>query len=59
MARTIMDEFLGERVDMIEHQLAHQVKNVNGRTYNRTVHLPARRDMMQRFADYLDSLSTH
>lgn len=56
MARTIMDEVLGERVDLIEHQLAHQVKDVNGRAYNRTAHLPARREMMQRWADYLDKL---
>ena len=55
-ARTIMDEVLGERVDLIEHQLAHAVKDVNGRAYNRTAHLPARRDMMQRWADYLDQL---
>lgn len=55
-ARTIMDEVLGERVDLIEHQLAHAVKDVNGRAYNRTAHLPARRDMMQRWADYLDKL---
>lgn len=56
MARTIMDEVLGERVDLIEHQLAHAVKDVNGRAYNRTAHLPARREMMQRWADYLDKL---
>jgi integrase len=56
MARTIMDEVLGERVDLIEHQLAHQVKDVNGRAYNRTAHLPARREMMQRWADYLDKI---
>jgi integrase len=56
MARTIMDEVLGERVDLIEHQLAHAVKDPNGRAYNRTAHLPARRDMMQRWADYLDQL---
>ncbi len=55
-ARTIMDEVLGERVDLIEHQLAHAVKDVNGRAYNRTAHLPARREMMQRWADYLDKL---
>lgn len=53
-ARTILDEVLGERVDLIEHQLAHEVKDPNGRAYNRTAHLPARRDMMQRWADYLD-----
>jgi integrase len=56
MARTILDEVLGERVDLIEHQLAHAVKDPNGRAYNRTSHLPARRAMMQRWADYLDSL---
>ncbi|MDD0838740.1 integrase arm-type DNA-binding domain-containing protein [Curvibacter sp. HBC61] len=55
-ARTIMDEVLGERVDLIEHQLAHAVKDPNGRAYNRTAHLPARREMMQRWADYLDKL---
>ena len=56
MARTIMDEVLGERVDLIEHQLAHAVKDPNGRAYNRTAHLPARIEMMQRWADYLDKL---
>ncbi len=56
MARTILDEVLEERVDLIEHQLAHAVKDVNGRAYNRTAHLPARRAMMQRWADYLDTL---
>jgi integrase len=57
MARTILDEVLGERVDFIEHQLAHMVKDANGRAYNRTAHLPARREMMQRWADYLDKLA--
>lgn len=55
-ARTILDEVLAERVDLIEHQLAHAVKDPNGRAYNRTAHLPARREMMQRWADYLDRL---
>lgn len=56
MARTMMDEVLGERVDLIEHQLAHAVKDPNGRAYNRTAHLQARREMMQRWADYLDKI---
>lgn len=56
MARTILDEVLGERVDLIEHQLAHAVIDPNGRAYNRTAHLPARRMMMQRWADYLDRI---
>lgn len=55
-ARTILDEVLGERVDLIEHQLAHAVKDTNGRAYNRTAHLPARKAMMQRWSDYLDQL---
>lgn len=59
MARTILDEVLEERVDLIEHQLAHAVKDANGRAYNRTAHLPARRLMMQRWADYLDTLRNH
>lgn len=56
MARTILDEVLGERPDLIEHQLAHAVRDPNGRAYNRTAHLPERRRMMQRWADYLDEL---
>ena len=56
MARTIGDEVLGFRVDLIEHQLSHAVKDPNGRAYNRTAHLPARREMMQQWADYLDTL---
>jgi integrase len=55
-ARTILDEVLGYRVDYIEHQLAHAVKDPNGRAYNRTAHLPERRKMMQGWADYLDAL---
>jgi len=56
MARTILDEVLKVRPDYIEHQLAHAVRDPNGRAYNRTAHLAERRDMMQRWADYLDRL---
>ncbi len=56
MARTILDEVLVFRPDIIEHQLAHTVKDPLGRAYNRTAHLPARKEMMQAWADYLDSL---
>ncbi len=58
MARTLLDEVLGFRIDIIEHQLAHAVKDPNGRAYNRTAHLPERRKMMQAWADYLDRLRT-
>lgn len=56
MARTMLDEVLHEPIHLIEHQLAHTVKDPLGRAYNRTSHLPERNAMMQRWADYLDGL---
>lgn len=58
MARTLLDEVLQVRPELIEHQLAHSVRDPLGRAYNRTKHLPQRRKMMQQWADYLDSLKT-
>jgi integrase len=58
-ARTILDEVLGYRPDWIEHQLAHEIKDPNGRAYNRTAHLDSRKEMMQRWADYLDELRSN
>lgn len=55
-ARTILDEVLGVRPDFIEHQLAHSVRDPNGRAYNRTAHLPERHKMMQTWANYLEKL---
>jgi integrase len=55
-ARTILDEVLAFRADFIEHQLAHEVRDPNGRAYNRTAHLAERKRMMQAWADYLDKL---
>lgn len=54
MARTVLDEVLHFRPDYIEHQLAHTVKDPNGRAYNRTAHLAERCKMMAAWADYLD-----
>ena len=56
MARTLLDEVLNFPVDWIEHQLAHAVKDPNGRAYNRTKHLAQRHVMMQAWGDYLDRL---
>jgi integrase len=56
MARTILDEVLHVRPEIVEHQLAHAVRDPLGRAYNRTTHLPERRKMMQTWADYLDGL---
>lgn len=56
MARTILDEVLHVRPEIVEHQLAHAVRDPLGRAYNRTTHLPERKKMMQAWADYLDEL---
>lgn len=56
-ARTILDEVLKVRVDLIEHQLAHAVRDANGRAYNRTSHVDDRKIMMQQWADYLDLIT--
>ncbi|WP_420837029.1 tyrosine-type recombinase/integrase [Aliidiomarina shirensis] len=47
MARTILDEVLGYRVEYIEQQLGHAVKDANARAYNRPMHLDQRTEMMQ------------
>jgi integrase len=56
-ARTLLDEVLGFRVDLIEAQLAHAVRDALGTAYNRTSFLPERKAMMQRWADYLGVLA--
>jgi integrase len=56
MARTMLDEQLNYRTDFVEHQLAHAVRDPNGRAYNRTAHIAERKKMMQAWADYLDAL---
>lgn len=57
MARTILDEQIGFRPDIVEQQLAHAVRDPQGRAYNRTAHLAERRKMMQAWADYLDAVA--
>jgi len=54
--RTICDEVLGERPDLLEHQLAHRVRDPLGRAYNRTSFLRERHRIMAVWADYLDTL---
>lgn len=55
-ARTILAERLNYPADYIEQQLSHAVKDSNGRAYNRTQYLDQRREMLQRWADYLDDM---
>lgn len=56
-ARTMLAEVLGFDPLVIEAQLAHSVRDANGRAYNRTTYLPQRKEMMQRWSDYLDQLA--
>lgn len=56
MARTLIAERIGIAPEIIEAQLAHAVADSLGRAYNRTQFLDQRRDMMTRWADYLDRL---
>lgn len=55
-ARTMLVDHLGLDPLMIEANLAHAVKDANGRSYNRTTYLKQRFDMIQQWADYLDKL---
>jgi integrase len=57
-ARTLLAEELDVDPLVIEAQLAHAVKDANGRAYNRTQYLKHRANMMQQWADYLDKLAT-
>ncbi len=56
MARTLLHENLRFPPEVIEHQLAHAVPDTLGEAYNRTKFLEERKQMMQAWADYLDSL---
>lgn len=54
LASTLLNE-MGFHRDAIERQLAHKEPGVRG-VYNKAKHMPERRQMMQAWADYLDSL---
>ncbi|WOE30235.1 tyrosine-type recombinase/integrase [Acinetobacter towneri] len=56
-ARTLLDEVLKFPIERIEQQLAHQVRDMHGRAYNRTKYLEERTVMMQAWSDYLDQLT--
>ena len=55
-ARTMMVDQLNLDPLAIEANLAHAVKDSNGRSYNRTQYLAQRFDQIQQWADYLDKL---
>jgi integrase len=55
-ARTMLVDQLDLDPLAIEANLAHAVKDANGRSYNRTKYLAKRFDQIQKWADYLDKL---
>lgn len=57
LASTTLNE-MGFPPDVIERQLAHAERNKIRAAYNRAEYLPQRRDMMQKWADYLQEKST-
>jgi integrase len=56
-ASTILNE-MGFRPDVIERQLAHKERNAVRAAYNHATYLPERRQMMQAWADFIDSLES-
>jgi integrase len=56
-ARTMLVDELDLDFNMIEANLAHAVKDANGRSYNRTQYVKQRFKMIQQWADYLDKLA--
>ncbi|WP_336485198.1 tyrosine-type recombinase/integrase [Methylobacterium nigriterrae] len=55
-ASTLLNE-MGFDPDVIERQLAHQERNKVRAAYHRAEYLDDRRQMMQRWADYVDELA--
>jgi integrase len=59
MAKTVMLEVLKMPDQYIELQLGHKIRDPNGGAYHRAKFLEDRKEMMQIWADYLDSLKRH
>lgn len=57
MARTLLGE-LGWSPEALERQLSHKEPGISG-VYNKAQHLTQRREIMQAWADYLDSLRSN
>ena len=55
LASTRLNE-MGFRADVIEAQLAHLQENKVRAAYNRAIYFEERKEMMQKWADYLDEL---
>ena len=56
LALGLLKEKLGYSHEVADRQLAHVPKSSVDRAYDRAQFLPQRREMMQRFADYIDEV---
>jgi len=56
-ARTMLVDELNLDPLAIEANLAHAVKDSNGKSYNRTQYIKQRSELVQQWADYLDKLA--
>jgi len=56
LAMGIIKEKLGYRHEVIDRQLSHMSSDTYGEAYDRAMFLDERKEMMQRFADYIDSV---
>jgi integrase len=54
--RTLAAEKLGTPEHLLEHQLAHSVRDPLGRAYNRATHLDSRLKLMEAWSEYIDDL---
>lgn len=54
--RTMADEVLAQPFAVMEAQLGHAVADSNGTSYNRTSYRTQRKDLLQKWADYIDNL---
>ena len=55
-ARTMLVERLDQKEEWVEMQLGHAVRDLLGWAYNRTTYVEHRREMLQLWADFLDTL---
>ena len=57
-AATLLRDELKFDSELVERQLAHKSGDATAAAYDRSQRLTERRDMMQRYADYLEELKT-
>jgi len=58
LAMGVIKERLGYRHEVVDRQLSHASGDAYGEAYDRAMFLDERREMMQRYADYLDTVAS-